>query len=377
MPNTMTALLPVAFAEAKRIVQRETAGFVLGADTRFDASQVGQGQTITFPVVTKPTAGTFTPAATPTAADSTASSVTLSLSTASKHSWHLTGEQMRAWMAGTPGDILMDWQRQNIGQGIRIMVNAMDAAIAAMHTSAHYAYGTAATTPCGSSLVDIAKVKALLNREGYNDDLQLVVDSAAAANILTNAGDASKVGGTDQILDGDLGRLFGVSCRTSANVLTHTKGTGSSDTVSAAAYAVGATAITTSGFTGGAYVAGDCVTFGTGAEKYVVGSIAPTTEIMTINGGLKVALTGSEAIALSASHTANVAFPRSAVLLACRPPAIPVGGQVTAYEVITDEVTGLSFGLVEMVGYGMVMYEVLALYGHSLVNPAGIVKLLG
>jgi hypothetical protein len=84
------------------------------------------------------------------------------------------------------------------------------------------------------------------------------------------------------------------------------------------------------------------------------------------------------AITMIATHSDNLAFARSAVELAIRPPADPLGGDaaVDAMTVVDDR-SGLAFGISIYKGRKKAMIAVDALYGVKAWKPEHIALLLG
>lgn len=96
----------------------------------------------------------------------------------------------------------------------------------------------------------------------------------------------------------------------------------------------------------GTVLAGDIATFDADTgNKYVVGTGVAAPGTITLNKpGSQILIPTANALTLGGSYTANVAFARSAIVLATRAPAMPEGGD-SADDVITitDPLTGLSF----------------------------------
>src|SRR5262249_14320018 len=157
-----------------------------------------------------------------------------------------------------------------------------------------------------------------------------------------------------------------------------TKGTGTAY-VTSGSNAVGATSIAL--ITGsGTILAGDVVTFAADPNnKYVViaGISGPGT--ITIGApGLRVAVPASNGRKVAANFTANLAFHRSAMVLAARPPAIPEEGDMAMDRtLIVDPRSGLNFELVVYPQYRRVRFEIAMAWGVAGIKPEHAMILLG
>ena len=81
---------------------------------------------------------------------------------------------------------------------------------------------------------------------------------------------------------------------------------------------------------------------------------------------------------LGANFTANMAFSRSAIVLATRGVALPEGGDnATAVMDVTDPVSGLSFEIAEYKQFLQTVYHVRLAWGVGMVKPAHAALLLG
>jgi hypothetical protein len=95
--------------------------------------------------------------------------------------------------------------------------------------------------------------------------------------------------------------------------------------------------------------------------------------------GLRVAMsTATKAITVVASSARNMAFNRSALVLAARAPARPEEGDMAEdVIVITDPRSGLSMEFAMYKGYRKVRYEVGLAWGVKNIKPEHTALLLG
>ena len=81
---------------------------------------------------------------------------------------------------------------------------------------------------------------------------------------------------------------------------------------------------------------------------------------------------------IGANSVNNLAFARSAIVLATRLPALPSGGDLASDRLaISDARTGLAFEVAMYPGYRQMHYEVSAAWGYKMVKPEHAAILLG
>jgi hypothetical protein len=127
------------------------------------------------------------------------------------------------------------------------------------------------------------------------------------------------------------------------------------------------------------------VTFAGDTNQYVIASVvfaganpAAGDTITIAQPGLRVAMSAAtKAITVIASTARNMAFSRSAIILAARPVATPSDGDAaTDRMMITDPVSGLPFEIAFYKGYKMNRYEINLAWGASVIKPAHTMLLL-
>ena len=372
MSNTFNDIVPTAFEAAKKVARELTPAVSL-VTTNFKP-EVAVGDTIKIPVAGSATSGAYTPSMTTGAGtDSSDEAISFSLTVNDQTSWHLTGEQQRSL---SNAGMLADWQKQKLEQGMRKLVNGMEALVLlTAKKGASRAVGTAGTTPFATTLGILPDLRKVLTDNGCPDDGQraFVIDTTVAANALNLAvlQQANTAGDSEVMVNGRIAKRLGFDIRESSQIALHTKGTGSGYLVDlGAGYAVGDRTIHVDTGTG-TIVDGDVITIAGTSHKYVVNSGFAGDgdgDIVIGRPGLLVAEADNDAITIGNNYTPNVAFHRSAILLASRVPEIPDGNGSMKQTVITDEVSGLSFLLVEVVGDGMVTWRLHAVYGAAAVN---------
>jgi hypothetical protein len=384
--NTLTNLIPAIYG-ALDVISRELVGLIPAVTVDANANRVAQNQTLYLPVNPASSAADITPAATPPALSGQTignKSVTINKYRRVFFSWE--GEEQAAVNAGPGFQSLLQGQ---FAQAMRTLTNEIEADLAALYTQASRAYGTAGTAPFGTAgdYSDGAQIRKILADNGAPlSDLQLVVNTAAGANLRGKQGGRGvDLEGTTALLrQGVLQDIHGFMVRESAQIKDHTKGTGASSTTDNAGYAVGSTSLTLASAGTGTLLAGDVVTFaGDTANKYVV----TTGDADVSNGGtlvlgapgLRVAMSAAtKAITVGNSYAANLAFARSALLLATRLPRTPDGGDLARdRRTVTDPVSGLSFEVAMYPGYHANSYEVSIAWGVACLKPEHLAILLG
>jgi hypothetical protein len=384
MANTLTGLIPTLY-EALNVVSREMVGFIPAVTRDSNAERAALNQTVRVPIAESGALEDITPGATPAASGDTAptyADIVINKSKAAPIRWN--GEEQRAiGTSGTYNRILAD----QFADGMRKIVNAMEVDLAvAAKTGASRAYGTAGTTPLGTAgdLSDLAGVARILDDNGAPvTDRQIVFNSASIANLRGKQNVLFKVneaGSSDMLRDGMTDRLQNMAVRYSAGIQTHVKGTGSGYLINnASGQAVGSLALTVDTGTG-TILAGDILTAAADTvNKYVVGTALTGGVTVTLNKpGNLIAFPDNNALTVGNNYLGNFAFSRNALVLACRAPAVPDGGDsADDAMMLTDPQTGLTFEVRMYRQYRQVKFEICMAWGAAAIKPEHIATLLG
>lgn len=380
MGNTLNKLMPELYA-ALDIVSREMVGFIPAVAVNAAPTGAAKGESITIPVTPTTETHNITPGQNPdNNGDQEIGSVTMTISKSKYASVRWSGEeQLGVSNSGTYNAILAG----QFAQAMRALANEVDADLATLYAGASRAYGTPGTTPFESSIKDVAQMRKILADNGAPmTDLQLVIDTAAGANLrslgqLTKANEAD----TDATLRrGLLLNISGFNIRESGQIVTHAAGSFTGDALvnNSGGYAKGATTIAVDGATAVALKAGDIVTFGNDPAHYVVASNASATPITLAAPGLRGAVADSATVTALGSYTASLAFDRNALQLIARTPAMPRGGdRADDVTVVTDPVSGISFQVAVYREYRQVRYEIGLAWGVKLIKPEHVAILMG
>jgi hypothetical protein len=381
MANTLTNLIR-PFYEALDVVSRELVGFIPAVNRNSTVERAALNQSVRVPIVPAITGADNTPAVTPPdTGDQSIDNVEITISKSRHWPVRWNGEEtLGLENSGTYDTITRD----RFAQAIRTAVNEIELDLAGLYVDASRAHGTAGTTPFGTAndLSDVAGVWQILADNGApQSDLHLVISTAAAANIMGKQSQLFKVneaGTADLLRRGTIGEIEGFSVHKSAQVKSHTKGTGASYLVNdATPPAVGDVSITVDTGTG-TIIAGDVITLAGDTNKYVVDTALAANVVTIAKPGLRVAADDDDAITVGNSYRANMAFYRGAIVLATRAPALPRQGDLAIdREILTDPVTGLSFELAAYPGFRQMTYHVSIAWGYKLIKPEHVAILLG
>ena len=380
MGNTLNKLMPELYA-ALDTVSREMVGFIPAVAVNAAPTGAAKGESITIPVTPTTETHNITPGQNPANnGDQEIGSVTMTISKSKYAPVRWSGEeQLGVSNSGTYNAILAG----QFAQAMRALANEVDADLATLYAGASRAYGTPGTTPFESSIKDVAQMRKILADNGAPmTDLQLVIDTAAGANLrslgqLTKANEAD----TDATLRrGLLLNISGFNIRESGQIVTHTAGSFTGDALvnNSGGYAKGATTIAVDGATAIALKAGDIVTFGGDPAHYVVASNASATPITLAAPGLRGAVADNATVTALGSYAASLAFDRNALQLIARTPAMPQGGdRADDVTVVTDPVSGISFQVAVYREYRQVRYEIGLAWGVKLIKPEHVAILMG
>lgn len=381
MANVLTNLAADIY-KAADVVGRELVGFIPASTINADGSErVAKGDTVRASFTRAATAVDVSEAMTiPEGTDQTVDSKTLSISNSRAVQIPYTGEDVRHLNNGIGFETVYGDQ---IAQAMRTLCNEIEADLAEeAYKNASRAFGTAGTTPFASNFNDVAEVRQILADNGMpmNDgQCSLVLNTLASTNLrqLSQLQSVNQAGGSDLLRQGVLLDLQGMAIRESAQVQSHTKGTGTSYLLNDASSAVGDTTIAADGGSG-TILAGDIVTFAGTSDKYVVNTALSGGSFTIGTPGLRAAESDNDAITVGNNYTANIAMHRRAMELAIRAPAVPEGGDA-ADDALTvqDPTSGMVFEVRVYRGYRKTMIEVAAAWGVKAWKPDFIATLLG
>ena len=381
MANVLTDLAADIY-KAADVVSRELTGFIPSVLINANGSErVAKGDTVRSHFTRQATAVDSTPAMTiPEGTDQTVDNKTATISKSRAVQIPWTGEDIRHVNNGSGFETIYGDQ---IAQAMRTLTNEMEADLAIeAYTNASRAVGTAGTTPFASNFDLLAQGRKILVDNGapINDrQSSVVLDTAAGANLrnLANLQKANEAGNDILLRQGTLLDLQGLMLKESAQIQSHTKGTGSGYLTNGA-LSVGDTVITADTGTG-TILAGDTVTFAADTENTYVVVEAFAGGSFTIGGpGLRVAIPDGNTITVGDSAAKNVIFHRNAIELIARPEAQPEGGDAAVDAMmVQDPRTGLPFELRVYKGYKKAMFEVGLAWGVKAWLDKFIVQLEG
>jgi hypothetical protein len=379
--NTITGLIPEIY-EALDIVSRELTGMIPSATMNASANEAAVGQAIRVDVEPAGNVSNITPAMVvpdPTGQTSGFTDIIITKSRAAEFGFN--GEDQKGLNTGAGyGSV----RANKIAQAIRAVTNEVETDLCGLQSTFSRAVGTAATTPFGTAndYTDGSKALQVLKDNGAPlQDNQLVINTTAGVNLLGKQAAVADAGSDSILRQGVLLDINGMPIRESAQVNTSTSGT-SANAVTTAGHAVGITSIVLKAGGTGTIVAGDVITFAGDTNQYVV-----TTGVAAVSGativiaapGLRQALpVGDKAITITAASSRNMAFNRSAIVLAARAPARPSEGDMASdVIIITDPRSGLSMEFAMYKGYRKVRYEVGLAWGVKNIKPEHTALLLG
>ncbi|ATG89114.1 P22 coat - protein 5 family protein [Methylomonas koyamae] len=362
------------------VVSREQTGLIAAVTLDASASRAALNQTVISPVAPDAVIGDITPGVDGSEGLQNVKRIELTItkSRSARITWN--GEEELA--LSSAGTFPALFQNQ-IQQGFRGLCKEVENDLAMLYKTSSRAYGTAGTTPFAADMSDTANILKILNDNGApTGDQQLVINTTAAAK-LRSLGMVTKVneaGDASLARQGILLDMHGFAMRESAAIRTKTKGDGAGYLVNKptpGVLAIGETVIPVDTGTG-AIEAGDIVTFNGDPNKYVVSSGLSGGAFTIAAPGLLKLTNDNVAVTVGNSYTANMAFARSAIVLAARTPAIPsLGDSAHDRTIITDPVSNLSFDIAVYRQYHQVTFEIGLAWGVTMAKSEHAALLLG
>jgi len=381
--NTISSIVPDIY-EALDVVSRELTGLIPAVTMNASAERAGINQNIVVDVEPAGNVADITPAMTvpdPTGQTSGSSIIQITKSRAAEFGF--IGDDQKKLNTG-PG--YMGTRANKIAQAIRAVANEVELDLANLQSTFSRAYGTAGSTPFGTAndYTDASNVLKILKDNGSPvSENQLVLNTAAGANFIGKQSAVNAAGTESMLRQGVLLDLAGMPLRESAQIQNSVAGTAASATTDDSGYAVGATVVTLASAGTGTIVSGDVISFAGDSEKYVVISgdadVSGGGTITLSAPGLRKAIAASAtAITVVAAAARNMAFNRSALVLAARAPARPEEGDMAEDVIlITDPRSGLTMEFAMYKGYRKVRYEVGLAWGVKNIKPEHTALLLG
>lgn len=382
MANVLTDLAADIY-KAADIVGREAVGVIPSVTINAGSEEAAQGDVVRSHFTRAATVNSSaTPSMTiPEGDDQTVDSKTMTVSQIASVTIPWTGEDMKHVNNGSGFETIYGDQ---IKQAMRGITNTIEAHVATTaYQGASRAFGTAATTPFGSNFNEVAEMRQILLDNGMpvtDGQISLIVNTAAGTNLrqLAQLQKANESGGTELLRQGTLLDLQGFMIKESAQIQSHTKGTGASYLVNQSpSLAVGTTTIPADGGSG-TILAGDVVTFAGTSDKYIVNTALSGGEFVIGGPGLRAVEANNDAITVGNSFTANLALHKSGVELVMRPLAKPNGGDAAVDEMIVqDPFSGLVFRISAYKGYNKAMFDITCLYQAKVWKSDAVAVLLG
>ena len=379
--NNITSIVPDIY-EALDVVSRELTGLIPAVTMNASAERAGLNQNIVVDVEPAGNVGDITPAmAIPDPTGQTSGSTNIQITKSRAAEFGFNGDAQKELNTG-PGYVSV--RAAKIAQAIRAVVNEVETDLGGLQSTFSRAYGTAATTPFGTAndYTDASNVLKILKDNGSpQSDNQLVINTAAGANFIGKQSAVNSAGTDSMLRQGVLLDLAGMPLRESAQIQNSVSGT-SANAVVNAALTVGQTSIVLKAAGTGTIVTGDVISFAGDTEKYVVqtgaGAVSGATIVIAAPGIQKAQGTGDKAITITAASARNMAFNRSALVLAARAPARPEEGDMAEDVIlITDPRSGLTMEFAMYKGYRKVRYEVGLAWGVKNIKPEHTALLLG
>ena len=379
--NTITGLVPDIY-EALDIVSRELTGMIPSVTMNASANEAAVGQNIRVDVEPAGNVSNITPAMVvpdPTGQTSGFTDIIITKSRAAEFGFN--GEDQKGLNSGAG---YQNVRAAKIAQAIRAVTNEVEVDLCGLQSTFSRAYGTAGTTPFGTAndYTDASNVLKILKDNGAPlQDNQLVINTTAGVNLLGKQANVSDAGSDSILRQGVLLDINGMPIRESAQIEAPVVGT-AGNAVTTAGHAVGATSIALKASGTGTILAGDVISFAGDINKYVVvtgtGAVSGATIVIAAPGLRQALPVGDKAITISAQSDRNMAFNRSALVLASRAPARPSEGDMASdVIVITDPRSGLSMEFAMYKGYRKVRYEVGLAWGVKNIKPEHTALLLG
>lgn len=384
MANTLTALLPKLVARGL-LALRQEARMARLVNRAYEQTPGKKFSTVDIGVPAAITAANVTAAATPPSTSDTAiEDIQLSVDQWKEAAFYLTDKDV------TEIESSENFLPMQASEAIKAIANVVDSAIWALYKDVGGYAGVAATTPFATDSSEyLAARKVLNNQLAPTDPRYMVINTDAEEKALGLRAfqDASFSGSIDGIVSGQINNKLGARWTMSQNAPSHTAGTITTGLIAkaATAVAVGVKTVvaTTAASTGAcALLAGDVIAIAGQSKTYALAAnatqaSAATDVTLTLTEGLAVALTGSEAITVKASHAVNLLFNPYAFALVTKPfSGDDVFGMGNFFSAV-DPISGLALRLEVTREHKRTRFAYDILYGVKTIRPALACRVAG
>lgn len=380
MPNTNTLTYACDTLLAQGLLAlRQNCVMPRLVNSSYDSMAAEKGTTVNIPVPSAISVGNVTPSYTPPDdAGVTPTQVAITMSNWKEAPFFLTDKEVMEVMNG--------FVPMQASEAIKALANTIDSAILGLYTDVYGWAGSAGATPFSTDVSEVTEARKVLNNQLCPlDDRRIIINADAEANALGLRAfqDMSFSGSADGINEGRINRKLGFDWYMDQNVPSHTAGTVATSFINKAATSVALgvkTIVATSGGTAD-LKEGDIVTFAGDTQTYVVTADAARSGggdfTFYIEPGLKVALTGGEAITIKSTHAVNLAFHRDAFAFVSRPLADNTDGLGNIIQSAVDPVSGLSLRLEISRQHKRTRYSFDILYGLACIRPELACRIAG
>jgi hypothetical protein len=329
-----------------------------------------QGETINVGVMGSLAVTDVTPSATvPTPQNVVFTKVPVDLDQWKKVDFSLTDKEMHEIAEGNFPRVAQE--------AVSKLAKYVDQYLLGMYKEFYGVAGTAGTTPFDDEKpTDATQLRKVLNNQLCPlENRHCVFNADAEANALNVPAFANAEwhGDPQAIIEGKLNMRVGFQWWMDQNVFYHTAGTAASFTVTALE-TVGETVLGLTAGTG-TFNVGDIITFANHSQTYTV--LNWSSPNITIRPPLQMAVPATTAVAVTASHVANIGFAPQAFAFAVRTLQSPPAQLGVMSSTALDEVSGLAIRVQVRYGHFETIWSYDILYGGAVVQPECGARLLG
>jgi hypothetical protein len=384
MANDLSKIMMKILAKG-HMVLRKTAKMPMLVSQDYQTEAAKKGQVINVPIPRTMTTAPVTPSNTPPVpTDYTPDEVQIPMDYWEHVDFYLTDKDL------VQVDKDAHFVPMALESAVKAMAEKINETIFDEYKGVYGIVGTPGTTPFATTDIAARDLREQLHKQLCpNSDRRAVLDFAAEKNALGLASfrDLSQSGKDAPVIEGTLGRFYGIDWFNDHQVPSHIAGAAAAATVTMISQsAAGASSVTLKVATGTAEIKkGDIISFAGHAQTYVVTATATlnTTGVaVAIAPRLQVAVDGSTtpvAVTIRASHVVNLGFHKQAFVFASRPLAQATmdADDKAMITTLRDPLTGIILRIEKMRQYKQVVWDIDCLWGAKLVRPELAARIAG
>ncbi|MCK2118902.1 hypothetical protein MYW52_25865 [Pseudomonas juntendi] len=232
----------------------------------------------------------------------------------------------------------------------------------------------------GRDKADLIALRKAFQARKVNSGVKLVMTGDTEADLLLEFSKLNETGDAGVIQQGLIGRKYGIDLYSDVQAPYHTAGTAAANAgmTLAAAASAGDTSLSLEGVAGATFVRGDVVKIAGSPQTFTV-TADTTGSLIPVYPAVLVPIASGTAVEVLGDHNVDLAFTKSAFLIAFRQLKTPANAASTTIASMSDPLTGVTLRLLSWYdpSYESTQYKLETLFGLKAVAPERSIRFGG